>query len=205
MQKMQYGIKLLRTAALCALSSAALLNACASSMSRSEVEQMETVNPDVQVNMYTAGKVSLGQNLPFGIVGDDVSARFTGKVFFKALITRDPQYQFQQTNLITFAPGARSAWHNHGPMYLLGIGGIGYYQEAGKKAVQIKSGDVIFCPPDVRHWHGAAPDSWFAQIVIYDSAYLPVRSWPQPVAVSSSEYQQATATDAAKSVQQESI
>lgn len=140
--------------------------------------------------------VASGQDLPFGVVGDDVSARFTGQVFFKALIDNEPQHQFHQTNLITFAPGSRSAWHNHGPMYLLGIGGVGYYQEEGQPAVLIKPGDVVFCTPEVRHWHGAAPNSWFAQVVVYDSQYQPANPWPKPVNVTDEQYQKATATSA---------
>lgn len=163
------------------MSSALLLSSCAS-------------NTDEHKPPQHNYQVLRGQDLPWGIQGDDVSARFTGQVFFRALINHNAQYQFQQTNLITFAPGARSAWHNHGPMYLIGIGGVGYYQEEGKSAIEIKPGDVVFCPPDVRHWHGAAPDSWFAQVVIYDSTYQPQTPWPTNTEVTAEIYQHAIST-----------
>lgn len=182
MQMMQYHFKRLSAV----VASAMLLTACASSTS--EVQPMAQNSALAQNSV----QVLSGQDLPFGIQGDDVSFRFTGQVYFKALIDRDPQYQFQQTNLITFGPSARSPWHNHGPMYLLGIGGVGYYQEEGKPAVKIEPGDVVFCAPDVRHWHGAAPDSWFAQVVIYDSEYQPATPWPSTVPVTDAEYQAAT-------------
>lgn len=57
-------------------------------------------------------------------------------------------------------------------MIILVTGGVGYYQEEGEPAQIIRKGDVIECAPGVRHWHGAAPESWFSQIVIYDSDYM---------------------------------
>lgn len=172
--------------------SSLLLSSCASN----------TAEPNITQHRY---QVTNGQDLPWGIQGDDVSARFTGQVFFKALINYKAQYPFQQTNLITFAPSARSAWHNHGPMYLIGIGGVGYYQEEGKNAVEIKPGDVVFCPPDVRHWHGAAPDSWFAQVVIYDSTYQPQTPWPESTVVTNEMYQEAITTAITASQEQDDV
>ncbi len=189
------GLRLLALSAMC---SALLLTACATTQGELSKEQNMATSDLAQVSTAsTLPVVSSGQDLPFGVIGDDVSARFTGQVFFKALIDNEPQYQFHQTNLITFAPGSRSAWHNHGPMYLLGIGGVGYYQEEGQPAVMIKPGDVVFCTPEVRHWHGAAPDSWFSQVVVYDSHYQPANPWPKPVNVTDEQYQAATAASAA--------
>lgn len=56
---------------------------------------------------------------------------------------------------------------------LLITGGVGYYQEEGKPAQILRPGDVVDIEPGVKHWHGAAPDSWFSQIVIFDSHYVP--------------------------------
>lgn len=197
MQEKQSQGKGLRLLALGAMCSAMLLTACATTQGESSKEQNMATSDLAQVSAASAlPVVASGQDLPFGVVGDDVSARFTGQVFFKALIDNEPQHQFHQTNLITFAPGSRSAWHNHGPMYLLGIGGVGYYQEEGQPAVLIKPGDVVFCTPEVRHWHGAAPNSWFAQVVVYDSQYQPANPWPKPVNVTDEQYQKATAASA---------
>ena len=55
----------------------------------------------------------------------------------------------------------RNNWHIHhkGGQILLVTGGRGYYQEWGKEAQELKAGDVVNIPPEVKHWHGAAPDS----------------------------------------------
>ena len=98
--------------------------------------------------------------------GTDVSARFTGTAYRKNLIPLDDTYNFPETNVITFAPDSRSGWHVHGGMYVIGVGGVGLYQEEGKPAIIIKKGDVIQIPAGVRHWHGSTKDSWFQQIVV---------------------------------------
>jgi len=74
-------------------------------------------------------------------------------------------------NTIIFESGGRSHWHTHGGMIILGTGGVGYYQEEGQPTQIIRKGDVIECAPGVKHWHGATADSWFSQMVIYDSHY----------------------------------
>ena len=99
------------------------------------------------------------------------SDRFIGGVYLKPMIMADSAYKFQATNSITFEPGARSSWHQHGGMIVLATGGVGYYQEEGKKAQILRKGDVVQIPTGVKHWHGAAADSWFSQIVIYDSKW----------------------------------
>lgn len=96
---------------------------------------------------------------------------FTGRVWLSQLIPHEETYNFPQTNSVTFEPGARSAWHTHGGMIILATAGTGYYQEEGKPVRILRTGDVVEIPEGVRHWHGAAPDSWFSQIVIYDSQY----------------------------------
>ena len=69
---------------------------------------------------------------------------------------------------VTFEPGCRNNWHIHhkGGQILLVTSGRGYYQEWGKPAQELKAGDVINIPPEVKHWHGAAKDSWFSHIAI---------------------------------------
>lgn len=96
---------------------------------------------------------------------------FTGTAYIAQMIENESVYNFPQTNNVTFEPGARSSWHSHGGMAILVTGGVGYYQEEGKAAQIIRKGDVIQCEAGVRHWHGATPDSWFSQMVIYDSHY----------------------------------
>ncbi|WP_084496196.1 cupin domain-containing protein [Lacrimispora indolis] len=101
------------------------------------------------------------------------SDSFTGAAYIAPMIANDDVYHFPQTNNVIFEPGARSGWHSHGGMILLVTGGVGYYQEEGQPAQIIRKGDVIECAAGVRHWHGATPDSWFSQMVIYDSHYVP--------------------------------
>lgn len=72
---------------------------------------------------------------------------------------------------VTFEPGCRNNWHIHhaksgGGQILLITAGTGYYQEWGKEPIKLHPGDVVNIPPEVKHWHGAAPDSWFSHLAI---------------------------------------
>ena len=72
---------------------------------------------------------------------------------------------------VTFEPGCRNNWHIHhadkgGGQMLICVGGRGYYQEWGKEAVEMIPGTVINIPVGVKHWHGAAPDSWFSHLAL---------------------------------------
>lgn len=119
------------------------------------------------------GIVTSGGELPFSLGQKIESDSFTGNAYIEMMIANDEIYHFPQTNHLTFEPGARSSWHSHGGMVLLITGGKGFYQEEGKAAQILRPGDVVNIEPGVKHWHGAAPDSWFSQIVIFDSHYEP--------------------------------
>ncbi|MBE0598993.1 MAG: cupin domain-containing protein [Desulfuromonadales bacterium] len=68
---------------------------------------------------------------------------------------------------VTFEPGARSAWHLHPTgQHLVVTAGVGRTQEWGGPMVEIKAGDVIWCPPGVKHWHGASPTTAMTHIAI---------------------------------------
>ena len=71
---------------------------------------------------------------------------------------------------VTCEPGCRNNWHIHhagkGGEILLCTAGRGYYQEWGKAAQELHPGDVVVIPAEVKHWHGAAPDSWFAHLAV---------------------------------------
>ncbi|SFD12393.1 cupin domain-containing protein [Spirosoma endophyticum] len=83
---------------------------------------------------------------------------------------------------VTFEPGARSHWHSHpGGQMLLAIGGIGYYQERGKSIQILQKGDVVKCPPNVPHWHGASPAVAFMQVVITPNTATGRVTWMKPV------------------------
>jgi quercetin dioxygenase-like cupin family protein len=69
--------------------------------------------------------------------------------------------------LVTFEPSARSAWHRHsGGQTLIVTQGVGWTQEEGGRKHEIKPGDVIWCPPGVKHWHGAAATTSMSHIAI---------------------------------------
>ena len=107
-------------------------------------------------------------------VGDRIpSPSFTGDAYLKNLIALDSVFNFPQSNVVTFAPGAHSSWHRHGGMVVLVTDGVGLYQEEGKPAQVLRRGDVLQIPAGVRHWHGATKDNWFSQVVIYDMAWRP--------------------------------
>ncbi len=91
---------------------------------------------------------------------------FTGTTHLNMLVTRDDVFNSSIGN-VTFDKGARTNWHKHsGGQILLVTAGEGRYQEKGKEIQILKAGDVVKIPPNVEHWHGAAPDSEFAHISI---------------------------------------
>ena len=69
---------------------------------------------------------------------------------------------------VAFEPGCRNFWHVHheGGQILLVTGGRGWYQEWNKPARELKTGDVVHIPAGMKHWHGAARDSWFTHIAV---------------------------------------
>ncbi|MBP3475247.1 MAG: cupin domain-containing protein [Lachnospiraceae bacterium] len=92
---------------------------------------------------------------------------------------------------VTFEPGCRNNWHIHhaksgGGQILLVTGGRGYYQEWGKPARELHPGDVVNIPPEVKHWHGAAKDSWFAHLAVEVPGEETASEWCE--AVSDEEY-----------------
>ena len=120
----------------------------------------------------SAGTITDPEQLAFPLGFKMGANAFTGDVYFSQMIQTDDVYHFPATNNIIFSPSARSHWHTHGGMIILGTGGVGYYQAESELVQVIHEGDVVEIPAGVRHWHGAAPDSWFSQMVIYDSGYV---------------------------------
>ena len=77
-------------------------------------------------------------------------------------------------------------WHIHhaksgGGQILVCVAGRGYYQEEGKEAVEMKPGDCINIPAEVKHWHGAAPDEWFSHLAIEVPGENGSNEWLEPV------------------------
>ena len=103
---------------------------------------------------------------PIGAPNDAFAKYFIGQSYLAPLST-------QQIGIynVTFEPGCRNNWHIHhaksgGGQILVCVAGRGYYQEWGKPAQELRPGDVVNIPVGVKHWHGAAPDSWFSHLAV---------------------------------------
>lgn len=108
------------------------------------------------------------------------SDNFVGEVWVKSLVDADSLNETAVGN-VTFSPGARSKWHSHpAGQIILATDGVGYYQEKGKAKVILRKGDVVKCPPNLPHWHGASADSTFVQIAITGRQNGPT-VWLEPV------------------------
>ena len=114
--------------------------------------------------------------------GDLASADyFTGKAWVKMLVPNDPVLNTAVGNVV-FEPGARNNWHTHpGGQILIVTHGTGYYQEVGKPIQLLQVGDVINIPPELKHWHGASPDSEFTHIAISTNTQTGIVDWLEPV------------------------
>lgn len=129
------------------------------------------------------GKAAFQQEMifPIGEPNTAYAQYFIGNSYL-APISRE---QVHISN-VTFEPGCRNNWHIHhadkgGGQVLVGVAGRGWYQEEGKPAVEILPGTVINIPAGVKHWHGAAADSWFAHLAIEVSGENTSNEWLEPV------------------------
>lgn len=100
---------------------------------------------------------------PLGRKNEAYAKYFKGQSYLKTLT----QEGINSSN-VTFEPGCRNNWHVHhkGGQILLVTSGRGYYQQWGKPAQELKTGDVVNIPEGVKHWHGAKHDSWFSHVAI---------------------------------------
>ncbi len=117
---------------------------------------------------------ALGEENPFG-------QYFVGQSYLKMLCTEGVGI-----GNVTFEPGCRNNWHIHhakkgGGQILLCTAGKGWYQEWGKPAQQLHPGDVVKIPAGVKHWHGAAKDSWFAHLSVEVPGEETSNEWLEPV------------------------
>ena len=123
---------------------------------------------------------------PIGEPNDGFAQYFTGQSYLAPVSTN----QVGIFN-VTFEPKCRNNWHIHhadkgGGQILICVGGRGYYQEWGKDAIEMLPGDCINIPAGVKHWHGAAPDSWFSHLAIEVPGENGSNEWLE--AVSDEEY-----------------
>ena len=118
------------------------------------------------------------------------SQYFTGTTYLTRLSPYDDVWHSSMAN-VTFEPAARTNWHTHsGGQILLVTDGIGYYQEKGQPARRLTKGDVVRIPPDINHWHGAAPNSWFVHVSLETNGETNKVTWLEPV--TDEEYRGAT-------------
>ena len=131
-----------------------------------------------QTSMNT-NQSNLDSIFPKGDLGP--ADKFTGKAWATSLVANDTTYNTLVGN-VYFEPGARSNWHIHPPGQILIItDGVGYHQIKGQPRQTIKKGDVIKCPPNVEHWHGASPESGLQQLYIIPNTEKGIVQWLQPV------------------------
>jgi len=94
---------------------------------------------------------------------------FTGTAWLNNLVLADSINQ-NAVGSLTFEPGARTKWHSHpAGQIILALDGVGYYQEKGSTKIILKKGDVVKCPADTPHWHGASIDTEFVQVALTGS------------------------------------
>ena len=97
-------------------------------------------------------------------------ATFTGRVRVDPLFLKPQPPQRATGSYVTFEPGARSAWHTH-PLgqTLVVTSGSGWVQEWGGEKKTIRAGDVVNCPPGVKHWHGATDKTGMVHLAIQET------------------------------------
>jgi quercetin dioxygenase-like cupin family protein len=110
-----------------------------------------------------------------------ISKNFTGTVYLNMLVNQDSIYYTNMGN-VSFQPGARTNWHSHqGGQILLVTSGRGYYQEKDKPKQIIRAGDIVKCPPNVLHWHGATPTDSMVHIAIGTNLHNGSVLWQEAV------------------------
>ncbi len=106
---------------------------------------------------------------------------FTGKAWNIGLVAQDSIYNTVIGN-VYFEPGARSNWHTHPSGQILVItDGVGYHQIKGQARQTLKKGDVVKCPPNVEHWHGASPTIGMQQLYILPDTQKGLVTWLKKV------------------------
>lgn len=107
---------------------------------------------------------------------------FTGTAWIEPVVS-EPESPSQVTAArVTFEPGARTNWHKHplGQMLIV-TEGVGWTQVEGEEKVEFGAGDVMTCPKDKRHWHGATPDAAMTHIAVQEMFEGKNVQWFEPV------------------------
>lgn len=106
---------------------------------------------------------------------------FTGSVTIQWQFSRAEPARLAGA-LVSFEPGARSAWHSH-PLgqTLIVTSGVGWHQCESEPREEIRAGDIVWCEPGRRHWHGGTPDSAMSHIALQEALDGEVVTWMEKV------------------------
>lgn len=137
----------------------------------------------IAVKVYRDDAGTDGGLFGLGEPNDAYANYFVGQSYLNPLT--DPKQTVLVAN-VTFEPGCRNNWHIHkaktgGGQLLLCTNGRGWYQEWGKEAQELHPGDVVTIPAGVKHWHGAAKDSWFSHLAVEVPGEQTASEWLEPV------------------------
>ncbi len=150
----------MKTFFITAIALALLITGCMENKSESKDTELQSIFPK-------------GQKGP--------AENFTGNAWATPLVANDSTYNTLIGN-VYFEPGARSNWHTHPSGQILIItDGVGYHQIKGQPRQTIRKGDVMKCPPNVLHWHGASPDTGMQQMYILPKTEKGIVTWLQKV------------------------
>jgi quercetin dioxygenase-like cupin family protein len=118
----------------------------------------------------------------------DPNSNFVGNVSVNMLVTKDSIFNTQMAT-VTFERGARTNWHHHPSGQILIItDGTAYYQEKGKPKQILSKGQVVKCPPNTHHWHGATREGAMTHIAFSPNLEMGGVVWLQKV--TDEEYEQ---------------
>ena len=134
---------------------------------------------EAQVSQNTKDSNELNFIFPKGEKGPEEN--FTGNAYNYGMVMPDSTYTTVVGN-VYFEPGARSNWHTHpGGQILIITDGEGYHQIEGKPVDTLRKGDVVKCPPETKHWHGASADTGMQQIYIVPNTEKGIVNWMEEV------------------------
>ena len=107
--------------------------------------------------------------------------------YFTGTVRIDPLFQVREPSRVsaasvTFEPGARTAWHTH-PLgqRLIITAGVGWVQREGGPVEEVRPGDVVWFPPDLKHWHGATPTTAMTHMAIQETVNGKNVDWMEKV------------------------
>ena len=141
-----------------------------------EVWAEDAPQPDVGMQAHAASMI-----FPIGTPNDGFAQYFSGRSYLAPL-----SVELVGIYNVTFEPGCRNNWHVHhaasgGGQILVCVAGRGWYQAWGEEAQQLTPGDVVNIPTGVKHWHGAAQDSWMSHLAIEVPGTETRNEWLEPV------------------------